>query len=120
MAHDLFFVAALYMASQYIDSPALPSWAPYLLWPLYWWCQVRRRTGQSLYTPVTKERESVKEGEREKTDDHCTGSLFIFAQPFPMIAMWIVREFITQWTLLILQRLKKQRDVRKRRRRVKG
>lgn len=39
VAHDLFFAAVLYAASQYIDSPALPAWAPYLLWPLYWWCQ---------------------------------------------------------------------------------
>ena len=47
VAHDLFFAAVLYAASQYIDSPALPAWAPYLLWPLYWWCQVCRSPGSA-------------------------------------------------------------------------
>ena len=30
---------ALFYASTFIGHEALPTWAPYVLWPVYWMCQ---------------------------------------------------------------------------------
>ena len=39
MVVDLSFVALFYYLSTFINHPALPSFAPYILWPLYWAAQ---------------------------------------------------------------------------------
>ena len=36
---DLSIATVLYLASNYIYHPALPWFAPYILWPIYWVCQ---------------------------------------------------------------------------------
>lgn len=42
---DVALVALLFAATKYINSPALPWFAPLLLWPLYWVCQGCIMTG---------------------------------------------------------------------------
>lgn len=36
---DLTGVAVLYYLSTFIDSPAVPTWLTYILWPMYWFAQ---------------------------------------------------------------------------------
>ena len=43
LASDLLIVTGLFYAATFIDHPDLPSWAKYILWPVYWFVQVRER-----------------------------------------------------------------------------
>lgn len=42
---DLVGVAVLYYLSTFIDHEAVPVWARYILWPMYWWWQGNVMTG---------------------------------------------------------------------------
>ncbi|EGD76808.1 delta-12 fatty acid desaturase [Salpingoeca rosetta] len=39
IAQDMAGAAVLYYLSTFIDQPGVPTWARFVLWPLYWWCQ---------------------------------------------------------------------------------
>lgn len=42
---DLAIIATLGYLATYINSPYLPAWSPYVLWPLYWYAQGSVSTG---------------------------------------------------------------------------
>lgn len=44
-AIDLVGLLLIYHLTYLFDHPALPAWAPFLLWPLYWWFQGAVATG---------------------------------------------------------------------------
>lgn len=45
LASDLTLIAVLGYLATWINSPALPVWSPYVLWPIYWYCQGSVMTG---------------------------------------------------------------------------
>jgi len=45
LVSDLAIVAVLFYAASYIESPVLPAWSKYLLWPMYWYAQGSVLTG---------------------------------------------------------------------------
>jgi len=42
---DLVIISVLFYLATWIDSPLLPSWAKYVLWPMYWYAQGSVGTG---------------------------------------------------------------------------
>ena len=42
---DLAVIASLFYIASQISNPLLPSWSPYILWPIYWYAQGAVFTG---------------------------------------------------------------------------